>query len=91
MPQVYRSHFLLVHPGIGIGLPQSDNLRLDNEDVNHHSRQKFGYPADCARPDRPGECMKWYGWMGIYGPLVTPSRRLLWPISIHPPSQYSHM
>ena len=26
-------------------ISHSYNPRLDNEDVNHHSRQKFGYPA----------------------------------------------
>ena len=36
-----------------------------------------------------GECMKWWGEMGIYGPLVTPSRRLLWSISIPSTPQYS--
>ena len=31
------------------GFPPPDNFGLDDEDVNHHSRQKFGYPAVCLR------------------------------------------
>ena len=35
----------ILHSPRGGRLSHSYNPRLDNEDVNHHSRQKFGYPA----------------------------------------------